>query len=195
MVRHFGYITYQLRCFGVIWVTIEKKRKENNLSFCETPFWNTYILGKMNHETQEEKSETGLEERKKRMGDEIEQKVTRITRKLPHQHLGPHTTCFPNITASSWSPGMVPTEQELTVWKPSAHRQRNIWRFRPLDSSFGISEWCPMIFPQEAKMIGTQLLLWKEREWESDCKRVGKACMELGKVRGRRPRPSGWAGR
>lgn len=71
----------------------------------------------MNHETKEEKSETGLEERKKRTGHELEigESDKNNKKTLPHQHLSPHTTCFPNITALSRPPGMVPTEQELTV--------------------------------------------------------------------------------
>lgn len=59
-----------------------------------------------------------------------------------------------------------------TVWKPSAHRQKNSWCFRPPPHMLGISGWYLVIFSQEAKMLGTQLL-WREREWKWDCKEVG----------------------
>lgn len=43
-------------------------------------------------------------------------------------------------------------------------------------------------------MMDTQLLLGKEREWESECKGLGEWYMELGKVKVQRPWPSRWAG-
>lgn len=107
-------------------------------------------------------------------GHEIEQESGKNNKKTPTPasqfayHLPPKDDSF--VLATGTGSRWAGTHRVKAI----SPQQRNICCFRPLYIAFGTSEWCLVIFPQEAKVIGTQLLLWKEREWESDCKWAGR---------------------
>lgn len=133
------------------------------------------------------KTERGLGERKKKRGQR-EDGVTGITRKLPHQYIGPHTTCFPNITglcSGHWGWFLLTTVKALSL-QAKKKTKKQPWMFPP--PPYPASPWhlrvMPDCFPSGSKSNGHLVVMTGERVgvWLSEGEESGLRSLERWEV-------------